>query len=113
MKKKIVTFLNISRIWWMVSFLLSVILCALSISTIWQKWQDQPVTVSFNDRATSISVIPFPAISICTTNKFIKDTIDPALFIETLSAMDTNKTAYKRLTPEKYVPQAMTCELQV
>lgn len=89
------------RIWWVVSFVLSVIVCILSIVIIWQKWQNRPVTVSFDDRATPISVIPFPAVSICTTNKFIKDKVDPALFIETLTAMDSNKTAYKRLTPEK------------
>lgn len=58
------------RIWWMTSFALSVVLCVIAILSIWTRWSDHPVTVIFDDKVTAISDIPFPAITVCTTQKF-------------------------------------------
>lgn len=58
------------RIWWMSSFLMSVILCVIVILSVWSTWKNHPVTVTFNDQTTPINEIPFPAITICTTQKF-------------------------------------------
>lgn len=58
--------------------------------------------VSFDDKTTPVSTIPFPAVTICTTNKFTKDYVDTDVFINILLEMETNATAYKGFKPEMY-----------
>lgn len=53
------------RIWWIVSFALSVFLCVNLIYTLWLKWQENPVIISFDHTLLSIGEIPFPAITLC------------------------------------------------
>lgn len=43
--------------------------CAHLIYQTWNKWNYNPVIVSFDDKMTSISEIPFPAITICPESK--------------------------------------------
>lgn len=57
------------RIFWILAFTLSMIVCNYSILNIYIKWGQRPVIVSFDDKTTSISAIPFPAITVCTTEK--------------------------------------------
>lgn len=59
----------ILRIWWAVSLVLSMILFVMAVALIWINWMDHPVTVTFDDKITSIGMIPFPAVTICTTQK--------------------------------------------
>lgn len=58
------------RVWWVIAFILSMILCIFAIASIWRTWNQHPVTVTFDDKITSISSIPFPAFTICTTQKY-------------------------------------------
>lgn len=90
------------RIWWVIAFLVCVAWCTVAISSIWLRWQQRPVIVSFNDRTTSIEAIPFPAFTVCSTEKFSYDKIDTNLFEEVITEMVINETAYKRLSPEEY-----------
>lgn len=55
------------RIWWICSFTLSMILCIIIIANIWRTRENHPVIVSFDDKYSPISTIPFPAITICTS----------------------------------------------
>lgn len=64
------------RIWWLSSFALSVVLCATAILNIWTRWSDHPVAVTFDDKTTQISDIPFPAVTICTSQKFREEHFD-------------------------------------
>lgn len=59
----------------MCSFLLSVTLCVFAITSIWMTWRNHPVTVTFDDKTTDISQIPFPAVTICSTQK-VKEKVD-------------------------------------
>lgn len=59
----------IERFWWAISFILSVALCTFAILNIWSQWQDKPVLVTFNDKTTSADTIPFPAVTICSSQK--------------------------------------------
>lgn len=63
----------------MVSFTLSVILCVIAILSIWTKWSDHPVVVTFDDKTTSIGMIPFPSVTICSMHKFIENKMDSNL----------------------------------
>lgn len=63
----------------MVSFTLSVVLCVIAILSIWTKWSDHPAVVTFDDKTTSISEIPFPAVTICSMHKFIENEMDSNL----------------------------------
>lgn len=80
------------RVWWMCSFWLSVIMCVISIQNIWTTWRSNPVTVTFDDKTTSISAIPFPSITICTTQKIE----------ENLSKIEEND-GYEELFPNELV----------
>lgn len=53
----------------MCSCLTSMVLCLIVIQSTWRTWNDHPVTVAFNDKTTQIETIPFPAVTICTTQK--------------------------------------------
>ncbi|XP_055319537.1 pickpocket protein 28-like [Sitodiplosis mosellana] len=60
----------------MIAFILSVVLCTCSVWNTWLKWQERPVMVSFNDRTTSIGMVPFPAVTICPTHIYDKDDVN-------------------------------------
>lgn len=93
----------VKRIWWVISITLSVALCSNTMLSIWMKWHERPVIVSFDDKTTPIGMIAFPALTICSTHKLLQDQmgVDPMRYINTLIAMETNKTAYKHLPPEE------------
>lgn len=58
----------------MTSFAFSVVLCVTVILNIWTAWSDHPVTVTLDDKTTAIAEIPFPSVTICTTQK-IRDNL--------------------------------------
>lgn len=76
--------------------------CAIGILNIWLKWYHRPVIVSFDDKTTSVGAISFPAITICTTQKYNKGQVDMAQIIETFFEMESNPSAYGSLLPERY-----------
>lgn len=88
----------------MISIALSMALCAQTMFTIWMKWHERPVIVSFDDKTTPIGMIPFPAVTICSTHKILQDqlSVEPMQYIKTLIEMETNRTAYKNLPQEEY-----------
>lgn len=90
------------RIWWIIAFILSTVLCFYAIRNLYFKWERRPVIVSFDDKTTPVATIPFPAVTICTTKKFTKDYVDTDLFQNILIEMETNATAYKNHKPEMY-----------
>lgn len=65
------------------AIVLSLIVCGILLSQIYQKWNENPIILSFADRPTHISDIPFPAITICprfkkhvSLHNAIKETLD-------------------------------------
>lgn len=91
------------RIWWAIAVVASLAMCSMAILSIWKKWHRQPVIVSFNDRTTSVGMIPFPAVSICTTQKYVKDKFNVNKFVDLLSDAEQSKTLFPRLSSEEYV----------
>lgn len=83
---------NNVRIWWAIAISLSVILCIFGVWNIWEKWQQRPVIVSFNDKTTSIGMIPFPAVTICSTRKFDLDKVNVPKFVENFGNIEKNQT---------------------
>lgn len=59
----------IERLWWLVAFVLSIYGCSRLIYNAWQRWEHNPVIVSFSEKTMSISEIPFPAVTICPETK--------------------------------------------
>ncbi|XP_065075657.1 pickpocket protein 28-like [Ochlerotatus camptorhynchus] len=57
------------KFWWVVVFVLSVGSCAMLIHKTYQKWDQTPVIVSFNEKSTPVWQIPFPAVTICPQTK--------------------------------------------
>lgn len=94
-------FASISRIWWLIAFSLSLVMCIMGIIGIWDKWHQRPVIVSFNDKSTSIGMIPFPAVTICSTQKFTKETLNVERIFGILTAMEQNETAFLKFKPDE------------
>lgn len=53
------------RLWWIVSIILSICLCLLTIYGHQQKWSESPVIISYDAKLISIGTIPFPAMTVC------------------------------------------------
>lgn len=53
------------RIWWTIVFIVSISFCCLQIVHIYNKWLDNPVIITFDQKFKSIGELPFPAITIC------------------------------------------------
>lgn len=61
------------RIFWIMALVLSVSGCAYLIFRTYQKWQSNPVIVSFDENSIPVSTIPFPAVTICPGAMFKKN----------------------------------------
>ncbi|XP_063360609.1 pickpocket protein 28-like, partial [Cydia amplana] len=55
----------IEKVFWVLTFLASVILCFMLIERVWHKWWYSPVIVSFNEKMVPVGEVPFPSITIC------------------------------------------------
>lgn len=60
----------INRVWWIVACVISIYLCGIYIRDVWNKWEQNPVIISFAEKLTPASAIPFPAVTICPETKF-------------------------------------------
>lgn len=92
---------NQYRLWWTIACALSVCLCIFGILSLWHKWHRRPVLMSFNDKTTPVGMIPFPAITICSTKKFTKDKIDTDYFLDIMNEIQQNPAALMNLTSEQ------------
>ncbi|GBP43273.1 Pickpocket protein 28 [Eumeta japonica] len=59
----------IERLFWIVTFVLSLGLCCSLIYNVWMKWQESPVIVSFSEKMIPVWQVPFPAFTICPRTK--------------------------------------------
>lgn len=60
---------NIFRAFFFVSFVLVVLLSFYYIGNVYEKWTASPVIVTMGAISTSITDLPFPAVTICNINK--------------------------------------------
>lgn len=60
----------------MIAVTISMITCTFEIAGLWNKWTENPVTVTFDDEVSSIYEIPFPAITICSTQNFANGNVN-------------------------------------
>jgi amiloride-sensitive sodium channel len=75
----IARFVNIflvCRLFWSVAFILASITAGYFIGNVYDKWKETPVIVSIGARTTSLTDIPFPAVTVCTVNKARKSKAD-------------------------------------
>ncbi|KAJ2952351.1 hypothetical protein O0L34_g4636 [Tuta absoluta] len=59
----------VERVFWFVTFFLSLAMCFLLIRNVWAKWITSPVIVSFSEKFVSVGDVPFPSITICPEQK--------------------------------------------
>ncbi|KAL0833077.1 hypothetical protein ABMA28_001187 [Loxostege sticticalis] len=62
----------IEKIFWLMTFTVSVALSFYLISKVWTKWTTSPVIVSFAEKHVFVHKVPFPAITICPAVKFLQ-----------------------------------------
>lgn len=53
------------KLFWSIVFIFSSTSCSLMIFKTYNKWSSSPIIISFDDRMTPVSQIPFPAITVC------------------------------------------------
>lgn len=66
----------LEKIFWIASITICFVLCSLTISEIYESWDQDPMLVTFGDSAISISDIPFPAVTICPLTRIDKDKLN-------------------------------------
>ncbi|KAL9702254.1 hypothetical protein quinque_005772 [Culex quinquefasciatus] len=66
----------LERLWWLTVVVLSVLACGMLIQKVYHKWANNPVIVSYDDTATKVWTIPFPAITVCPEAKFKVDVMN-------------------------------------
>lgn len=59
----------LERIFWICVFLLSLFSCGRFINDAWNKWEENPVIINYNQKSTYVLEVPFPAITICPETK--------------------------------------------
>uniref|UniRef100_A0A034WQE2 Sodium channel protein Nach n=1 Tax=Bactrocera dorsalis TaxID=27457 RepID=A0A034WQE2_BACDO len=57
------------RLFWVFVLIFSIYTCATLIMNIWDKWNNNPVIVSFAEKSTPVWQIPFPTVTVCTETK--------------------------------------------
>ncbi|XP_065217344.1 pickpocket protein 28-like [Planococcus citri] len=62
----------IERLFWIISFTLASCASGYFINDLLQKWYEMPVIMSLSAKSTSLTTIPFPAITICNMNNVRK-----------------------------------------
>lgn len=67
---------NLNRMWWIIAFGLSLILSGWLIRRTWIKWDQSPTILRHANEITSITDIPFPAVTICPEIKFRREKLN-------------------------------------
>ncbi|RZB41735.1 ASC domain containing protein, partial [Asbolus verrucosus] len=63
----------VERLWWLISFCISLSMCVTLIINTWIKWEQSPVLINFASNRTPLLQITFPAITICFDNNINKE----------------------------------------
>ncbi|XP_060801884.1 pickpocket protein 28 [Amyelois transitella] len=53
------------RVFWMLTFSLSLGMCLWLIHNVWHKWETSPVIVSFSEKIVPVEMVPFPSLTVC------------------------------------------------
>lgn len=67
------------RFFWLLAFLCAIGFTAYFMSKLYNKWEVNPVIVSFSPVDTGIDTIPFPAVTICNMNQAMKPVAEDIL----------------------------------
>lgn len=55
----------LEKLFWLVTFLVSVGLCGYLIKNVYSKWTNSPVIVTVSEKLVSVDTVPFPSVTIC------------------------------------------------
>ncbi|KAJ3664700.1 hypothetical protein Zmor_000249 [Zophobas morio] len=53
------------RVFWLIVLCFSIYTCVMLIKLTWQKWDENPIFISFRQTPVNIWEIPFPAVTVC------------------------------------------------
>ncbi|XP_068142436.1 pickpocket protein 28 [Drosophila tropicalis] len=59
----------LERLFWICVLIVSIVTCCKLTLNIWDKWNNNPVIVSFAEKSTPVWQIPFPAVTVCAETK--------------------------------------------
>lgn len=75
-------------------------LCIGLIYTLWLKWKENPVIVSFAHAAMSINEVPFPAMTICPLTKASASKFNYTRVYRAMFKLDGEQS--QKVTEEEY-----------
>lgn len=81
----------IEKTFWIFVLILSFIWCIILIVQIWIKWDENTITMTFDDSIMDVKELWFPAVTICPNKKVPKDERD---FYEKLIQSHLNRHEY-------------------
>ncbi|KOB64264.1 Gonad-specific amiloride-sensitive sodium channel 1 [Operophtera brumata] len=55
----------VEKLFWVATFITSIILCCFLINNVYVKWKTSPVIVTVNEKLFSVGNVPFPSVTIC------------------------------------------------
>lgn len=98
-----VTITIFERFFFALAFIIVLFLSAYFISNVYQKWSASPVIIALSAVSTSISDIPFPAVTICSMNQakeskvkdIVPDSMEDAL-LQSLCLKNVNFSVPKK-----------------
>lgn len=101
-----ITITIFERFFFALAFVIVLVLSAYFISNVYQKWSASPVIIALSAVSTSISDIPFPAVTICNMNQakeskvkhIMPNTMEDAL-LQSLCLKNVNFSETKKESP--------------
>lgn len=55
----------VERVFWLIFFLVSIVSCSYSVVSVFNRWMNFPIIISFDTTAMPVYEIPFPSIVVC------------------------------------------------
>ncbi|CAO1385585.1 unnamed protein product [Diamesa serratosioi] len=97
---------RINGVFWFIALMFSVVGCVFLIKQTYSKWNDNPVIVSFAQKATPLYTIPMPAITICPEIKYKRSFFNLTKQQNVLNVTDPTLISYQdalfSICPESY-----------
>nr|XP_019556935.2 pickpocket protein 28-like [Aedes albopictus] len=53
------------RVWWFIWIGLALVACLMSMVQLYEKWNENPVVISYDGRFLPVWAVPFPAVTVC------------------------------------------------
>jgi acid-sensing ion channel, other len=72
---------KVEKVFWFIMIVFTVFGCGLLIADIWIKYEENPLVMAIDEKATPVWQIPFPAVTICSEAKTDQNLLNISQFL--------------------------------